>query len=83
MNAETKLSRIFDYTRGSITITYDPESATEDCVYIDHSAPLFMSLDETHRFYSFFMDFLATARESYQRRPRQELPKDFRVSPIP
>ncbi len=62
-----KFSRVFDFSRGSVTITYDPDAAQDECVFIDHSGPLFLTLDETHRFHAFFMDFLAIAREMPKR----------------
>lgn len=73
MSKDTKFSRVFDLSRGSVTITYDPDAANDECVYIDHSAPLFMTLDETHRFHAFFMDFLATAREIPRRATHQQV----------
>lgn len=71
-----KFSRVFDFKRGTVTITYDPDAANDECVYIDHSGPLSMTLDETHRFHSFFMDFLAIAREM-PKRPTHSQMQEF------
>jgi hypothetical protein len=84
-----KFSRVFDFSRGLVTITYDPEAAQDECVFIDHSGPLFLTLDETHRFHAFFMGFLAIAREMPKRpthaqvQQAAELPKDFSVKKLP
>lgn len=67
MTRDTKFSRVFEFSRGSVIITYDPEAVADECVYIDHSGPMFMTLDETHRFHAFFMGFLAEAREMPRR----------------
>lgn len=77
-----KISRVLDLSRASITFTYDPEAASDECVFIDHSGPLFLTLDDAHKLYATYADFFALCREE-QRRPRQELPRDFNVSPIP
>lgn len=76
-----KFSRVFDFKRGSVTITYDPDAANDECVFIDHSGPLFMDLDETHKFHAAFMDFLAHAREIPRRPTHAQLAKDFTVQP--
>lgn len=67
-----KISRTLDLTRASISFTYDPESPNEECVYIDHSGPLFLTLDDAHTLYAAYADFFALARAEGQRpRPVQ------------
>lgn len=67
MNKDSKFARVFEFSRGSIMLTYDPDAANDECVYLDPSGPMFMTLDETHRFHAFFMGFLAEAREMPRR----------------
>lgn len=78
----SKIVREFETTRGTLKVSYDPDEKIEDSVYIEHSAPLFLSIDDLHRLHSFFADFLSTARSNPQQ-VRQELPKDFATKVLP
>lgn len=60
------LTRVFQFSTGSVLLHYDPDSTTCDSVLIDSSGPIRLSLDETHSFHAVFMDFLALARSMPQ-----------------
>lgn len=75
-----KVARTFEFSKGIVTAIYDPESPNEECIRLDHSCLLHFTMDEAHRFYAWYMDFLAHARDVPQRpRPAQ----DFSVKPLP
>jgi len=62
-----KISRSLDLSRASITMTYDPEAANDECVFIDHTGPLFLTLDDAHKLYATYADFFAMCREQPRR----------------
>lgn len=74
------IRRVFDFKRGSVTMTFAP-SGGDESVLIDHSGPLYMSVDEAHSFQATLIDFLAIARTNPAGIPSQKLPDDFTVTP--
>ena len=53
-------SKTFTFARGTVTFTYDSESAPDECVLIDFSAPIYISLDELAALRQALVDFLAS-----------------------
>lgn len=70
----SKISRCLDLSRVSITMTYDSEAINDESVYIEHSGPLFLTLDDAHKLYATYADFFALCRELGQR-PRYVKPE--------
>lgn len=77
-----RIARTFQFSKGIVTAVYDPESNVDECVRLDHSVMLDFTLDEAHRFYAWYMDFIAHVRE-VPKKPSYVAPENFTVRPLP